>query len=165
MNLLADPIIDRKNNPPNEAGDLMENGSAKLDFEENQWWTAHEQVQVFAPDGTEIYVDAKIADLMKALWSLGYETIYSCSGGESDNPQITLKEDKQDGYIYFQTEDMAENFMVTVEASFPCLKYPYYIESAGGLRGQVVRFHADMIKIFLKAFSEKASKKPVQVAI
>lgn len=138
----------------------MENGSQNYPFEETQFWTAHRQVTTHAPDGTEIYVDEGICELLETLWGLGYETAFSCSGGEETNPSKQLKGKIHKGYIYFETPAMAGRFMETAAKVLPVRRYAYSIETAGGLQGQVVRFHDKMIPLFLAVFQREETMLP-----
>lgn len=131
----------------------MQNGS-DFPLKESQYWTSHNQVITHAPDGTEIYVDEDICELLETLWGLGYTTAFSCSGGKSTNPAKPLADKSQKGYIYFETESMAENFMETAGKSLPLKRYSYYLETHGGLQGKVIYFHERMIPLFLKAFKK-----------
>lgn len=129
----------------------MKNRSIKESLEQTQWWTSHRQVSAQAPDGMEIFVDEDIKDLLEALWMQGYETIYSCSGGEPKNHPDKENPDTI-GYIYFQTRDMAYKFMREVEPGLPVATHPYFLEFEGGLKDQVVRFEARMIPLFESVF-------------
>lgn len=131
----------------------MQNGS-DLSLKESQYWTSHNQVATYAPDGTEIYVDEDICELLETLWALGYTTAFSCSGGKSTNPVKRLDDKTQKGYIYFETETMAKSFMETASKSLPVKRYSYYLEKQGGLQGQVIYFHERMIPLFIKAFKK-----------
>lgn len=131
----------------------MQNGS-DFPLEESQYWTSHNQVVTHAPDGTEIYVDEDICELLETLWALGYTTAFSCSGGKSTNPAKPLADKTQKGYIYFETESMAKNFMQTASKSLPLKRYSYYLEKQGGLQGKVIYFHERMIPLFVKVFKK-----------
>lgn len=131
----------------------MENGTS-FPWVESQYFTSHRQVISHAPDGTEIYVDEGISELLETLWALGYLTTFSCSGGKSTNPAKPLEDKTQRGYIYFETVEMAASFMKTAVAFLPLKKYPYFLEEEGGLQGQVIRFHEKMIPLFLKVFQK-----------
>ena len=129
----------------------MQNRSLKESLEQTQLWTTHRQVSAYAPDGMEIFVDEDIKDLLEALWAQGYETIYSCSGGEQTNHPDKENPDNI-GYIYFQTRDMAHQFMEAVEPGAPVATHPYFLEFEGGLKDQLVRFEVCMIPLFEAAF-------------
>lgn len=136
---------------------MVEDGYAGVPIEDLQYWTSHHQVPVHAPDGNLIYVDEGISELLVTLWSLGYTTAYSCSGG-TENISRSLENKKAEGYIYFETEDMARNFVTTASKKLPARRNSYYLETAGGLQGKVIRFQAKMIPLFLETFKADNSK-------
>jgi hypothetical protein len=129
----------------------MKNRSIKKSLDQTQLWTSHQQVSAYAPDGMEIFVDKDIKELLEALWAQGYETIYSCSGGEPTNRPGKENPDSI-GYIYFQTRDMAHRFMNAVEPSVPVAIHPYFLEFEGGLKDQIIRFETCMIPLFESVF-------------
>lgn len=139
----------------------MENRSLKETLEETRLWTLHLQVQAYAPDGTEIYVDENIKDLLETIWHLGYETIYSCSGGEKTNSHAPDKILDWHGYIYFQTTVMAKNFMEALDKGMPADKHRYFLEVDGGLKDQAVRFDPEMVPLFEKVFKDVLETVPV----
>lgn len=133
----------------------MKDGYEGVPLEELQYWTSHRQIPVHAPDGTLIHVDEGISELLTELWQQGYSTAYSCSGG-FENLSRALEEKSGEGYIYFETEEMAKNFFETAKKTLPPRRHSYYLENAGGLQGKVIRFHAKMIPLFLETFKNES---------
>lgn len=136
----------------------MKDGYEGVPLRDLQFWTSHNQVPATAPDGNTIYVDEGICELLLALWGKGYETVYSCSGGH-ENISRALEDKTGEGYIFFETEEMATRFIRTVTKVFPVRKNPYYLEQSGGLQNKVVRFHWDMVPLFLKVFAADNAKQ------
>lgn len=115
----------------------MIDGYSNIPFGEQQTLSTHTQIQVQAPNGETIVVDEALVSLLHDLWGRGYDTRFSCQGGERDNALNTSPEDGSDseGYIYFETEEMALSFFAVVHTLFPVDKYPlYYIDSRAFIR-------------------------------
>jgi len=136
----------------------MIDGYSNTPFEEQQALAVHLQTEVAAPDGTIIVVDEGIATLLRALWSLGYATRFSCQGGDSDNFYNLSPEDEEsaEGYIFFESEEMALSVFGIIYSMFPVEEYPlYHIDSRA-----ILRFSPQAITMFehaLRYFDGDAS--------
>lgn len=115
----------------------MIDGYANMPFEEQQAIATHLQIEIAAPDGTLIIVDEGVAVLLRTLWRLGYETRFSCQGGDADNIYNINASDEivTDGYIYFEVEEMAISAFSVISSIFPVKDFPLYnIDSRAVLR-------------------------------
>jgi hypothetical protein len=115
----------------------MIDGYSGTPFEEQRKLADHLQVSVTAPDGVAIVVDKGLKFLLLELWEKGYETRYSCQGGDKDNFYNLRPQDEAsaEGYIFFTTEAMALSFFSVVDSIFPADKCSlYYIDSRAILR-------------------------------
>lgn len=136
----------------------MIDGYSNTSFEEQQALAVHLQTEAIAPDGTTIVVDEGIAPLLRALWSLGYNTRFSCQGGDRDNFYNLSPEDEEsaEGYIFFEAEEMALSVYGVIYSMFPVEEYPlYHIDSRA-----ILRFSPQAITMFeyaLRHFNGDAS--------
>lgn len=117
-------------------------------FEEAQEYNNHPQALAFTPEGVEVYVDAGLSNLLTMLWSLGYETLYSCEGGEGKNQDDRYGDDRE-GYLYFENLAMGFYFvqMIKKEITDP-IDQLWRIDSGAA---SVIRFEKEMIPAFENA--------------
>lgn len=117
-------------------------------FEEAEAESDHPQARAFTPAGVEVHVDAALADLLTELWKLGYETRYSCEGGQGRNEDDRYGDDRE-GYIYFENRSMEFSFvqLVKKEVTEP-IDQLWRLD--GGLYS-TIRFDKSMIPAFERA--------------
>jgi hypothetical protein len=117
-------------------------------FEEAQAESDHPQARALTPEGVEVHVDAALAPLLTELWKLGYETRYSCEGGEGKNKEDRYGDDRE-GYIYFENLAMGFYFvqMIKKEITEP-IDQLWRIDSGPY---STIRFDKSMIPAFERA--------------
>lgn len=124
----------------------MRDGYENLSFQELQVITDHLQLQIPAPEGNLITVDALLAPILSYLWNAGYTTRFSCQGGNGDN-HLNADADTEfdsEGYIFFEDPIMGEAFAETVNEHFPYSEYPVYGVDKYG----IFRFRHEALSLF-----------------
>lgn len=117
-------------------------------FEEAQRDSDHLQIRLWTPEGVEIHVDAGLAELIALVWSIGFDTRYSCQG----KPEMTTWRNGQTGYIYFTSNKFGKQFSKIVEKYVPENLQQYnYGEDDDDLDWSTIYFHSSMIPALVDA--------------
>lgn len=127
---------------------------------EAQFLSYHTQVAVKDMSGETIYVDEGLEVLLPILWELGFVTRFSCSGGTKENPSI-VEYPYKDGYIFFDTELMAQSFIEI--ASLKQSVEDIRLEPA--LNKTIVRFPERMIASFINTFQAVTLHHPALIKL
>lgn len=138
----------------------MRNGASSMSLARTNLYAKHANISVTSPDGTVIFVDEALGHLLPALWSQGYQTVFSCGGGQPTNENYLERDMDLYGYIYFEQEDDAVRFMQAAEDRFPPSVYPYFLETNGGITNCIVRFEPRMVSLFEDLFQPTGFELP-----
>lgn len=129
----------------------MRNEYGVISFDDLQVVTTHLQAQLLTPNGSSVAVDELLAPLLSTIWELGYETRFSCQGGDAPENSLNSKsENREDfeGYIFFATPEMGRNFLEVVKKNFPAGENTLYSIDGHG----IVRFVHESITLFEYSF-------------